>query len=172
MRTPDEIRHNAIIAAAMKAIRKDRRMRPAEVARALGMPLRSYEHFESGRGKITYDRIVKFAAVTNSDPVAIIAAIPLQSPAFAMNCADNKLMTIVMIAMCELHEELGEDLIYLEPRTLIGALTRVTKELVEHVRKRDVFAETWLEQKAVKVAGAAPLALDEWHRRRLAPEPK
>lgn len=81
-------------------------------------------------------------------------------------------MTIVMIAMCELHEELGEDLIYLEPRTLIGALTRVTKELVEHVRKRDVFAETWLEQKAVKVAGAAPLALDEWHRRRLAPEPK
>lgn len=147
-------------------------MRPAEVARALGMPLRSYEHFESGRGKITYDRIVKFAEATNSDPVAIIAAIPLQSPDFALNCANNKMMTIVMIAMCELHEELGEDLTYLEPRTLIGALTRVTKELVEHVRKRDVFAETWLEEKAVKVAGAASPPLGEWHRRRLAPDSK
>lgn len=157
MRTPEEIKHNAILAAAMKAIRKDRRMRPAEVARAIGMPLRSYEHLEGGRGKITYERIVRFAEATNSDPVAILATIPLQSPAFAVNCADNKLMTILMIAICELHDELGEDITYLEPRTIIGAFTRITKELVEHVRKRDMFAETWLEERASKVAGASPL---------------
>lgn len=167
MRTPGEIKHNAILAAAMKAIRKDRRMRPAEVARAIGMPLRSYEHLEGGRGKITYERIAQFAEATNSDAVAILATIPLQSPDFAVNCADNKLMTILMIAMCELHDELGEDITYLEPRVIIGAFTRITKELIEHVRKRDVFAETWLEEKVTKVAGATPLPPLAWRRRAL-----
>lgn len=165
MRTPEERSHSAIISAALKAIRKDRRMRPSEVARALGMPLRSYEHFEAGRGRLTYERIAKFAEVTNSDPLAIIASVPLQSPDFALNCADNELMTIMMIAMAELNEELGEDIVYLEARTLISAFTRLGKDLVEHVRKRDIFAETWLEENASKVKGASPVSQLAWRRR-------
>lgn len=70
-----------------------------------------------------------------------------------------------MIAIAELHEELGEDIIYLEPRTLISAFTRVRKDLVEHVRKRDLFAETWLEQNASKVKGASPVSNLAWRRR-------
>ena len=165
MKTPEELGHAAILSAAMKAIRKDRRMRPSEVARALGMPLRTYEHFEAGRGRLTFEKITKFAEVTNSDPLAIIASIPLQSPEFALNCADNKLMTILMIAMAELNEELGPDIVYLEPRTLIGAFTKVSKDLAEHVRKRDLFAETWLEQNASKVTGASPVTSLSWRRR-------
>jgi transcriptional regulator with XRE-family HTH domain len=164
MKSPEEIRDNALIAAAMKAIRKARRMRPSEVARALGMPLRSYEHFEAGRGKLSYERIARFAEATNSDPLAILASIPFQSPDFAVHCADNKLMTIMMIALYELHEELGEDLTYLEPRTIIGAFTRVGKELSEHVRKRDLFAETWLEERAPKVAGSSLAPQLRWRR--------
>jgi transcriptional regulator with XRE-family HTH domain len=165
MKTPEDLSHAAIISAALRAIRKDRRMRPSEVARALGMPLRSYEHFEAGRGRITYERITKFAEVTNSDPLAIIATVPLQSPDFALNCADNKLMTILMIAMAELHEELGEDIVYLEPRTLISAFTRVRNDLVDHVRKRDLFAETWLQENASKVKGASPVSQLAWRKR-------
>lgn len=165
MKTSDEIRDNALIAAAMKAIRKSRRMRTSEIARALGMPLRSYEHFEAGRGKLSYERIARFAEVTNSDPLAIMAAIPFRSADFALHCADNKLMTIVMIAMCELHEELGEDLTYLEPRTIIGAMTRVSKDMIEHVRKRDVFAENWLEERSNKVARASPVTQPSWPQR-------
>lgn len=164
MRTDEERRQAALISAALKAIRKDRRMRPSEVARALGMPLRSYEHFEAGRGRITFERLAKFAEATNSDPLAIIASIPLESPAFAVNCADNKLMTILMIAMAELNEELGEDIVYLEARTLISAFTRLGKDLAEHVRKRDVFAETWLEENASKVKGASPVSQLAWRR--------
>jgi hypothetical protein len=74
-------------------------------------------------------------------------------------------MTIMMIAMYELHEELGEDITYLEPRTAIGAFTRVSKELVEHVRKRDLFAETWLEEKVNKVSGASLGSQLGWPRR-------
>jgi hypothetical protein len=79
--------------------------------------------------------------------------------------ADNKLMTILMIAVAELHEELGADVSYLEPRTLIGAFTRVRKDLVEHVRRRDVFAETWLEENAPKVKGASAVPTATWRRR-------
>lgn len=165
MKSPEDLGHAAIISAALKAIRKDRRMRPSEVARALGMPLRSYEHFEAGRGRLTYERIARFAEVTNSDPLAIIASVPLQSPQFALNCADNKLMTILMIAMAELNEELGEDIVYLEPRTLIGAFTKVRNDLVEHVRKRDLFAETWLQENASKVKGASPVGKLAWRRK-------
>src|SRR5438105_15906721 len=105
MKPREDTAHAAIISAALKAIRKDRRMRSSEIARALGMPLRSYEHFEAGRGRLTYERIVRFAEITNSDPLAILASVPLQSPSFALNYADNKLMTILMIAVAALNEE-------------------------------------------------------------------
>jgi transcriptional regulator with XRE-family HTH domain len=165
MTETDSLAPSAIVSAAMRAIRKERRMRSSEVARGLGMPLRSYEHFEAGRGKLTFERIVKFAQVTNSDPLAILAAVPLRDPAFAIHVADNKLMTILMIALAELHEELGEDIAYLEPRTLIGAFTRVRNDLIEHVRRRDLFAETWLEENASKVKGASAVPTAAWRRR-------
>lgn len=59
-----------------------------------------------------------------------------------------------MIAMSELQEELGDDMVYLEARTLIGAFTLVRKDLVEHVKKRDLFAEHWLNENAPKIEGA------------------
>ena len=140
-------------------------MRPSELARALEMPLRSYEHFEAGRGRVTLEKITKFAEATNSDPLAIAASVPLKSPEFALFSADNKLMTILMIAVAELLEELGEDIVYLEPRTLISAFTRVRKELVEHVQRRDLFAETWLEENSPKVRGASSVSPVTWRRR-------
>lgn len=157
MKSTEERADISLLSTALKAIRMDRRMRSSEVARALGMPLRSYEHFESGRGRITFDRLVRFAEVTNSDPFAIIAVLALKSPEFALRCADNKLMTILMIAMSELNETLGDDITFLEPSTLIGAFTRVTKDLSDHIAKRDLFAETWMKEHSSKVQGARPL---------------
>ena len=43
---------NATLAASVRLIRMHRRMRTAEVARAMGMAPRSYEHFEAGGGKV------------------------------------------------------------------------------------------------------------------------
>ncbi len=136
---------NALIATAMRRIRKSRRMRSSEVARAMDMPLRSYEHFEAGQGKMTYDRLVRFAEATNCDPVALLAVVPMGSPEFAEHCADNKLMQIFMIALSELNEDLGEDIVYLESGAIIGGITRLCRDFADHVRKRDTFAENWLE---------------------------
>ena len=165
MKSTEERADIDLLSAALKAIRKERRLRSSEVARAMGMPLRSYEHFESGRGRFTFDRIVRFAAVTNSDPLAIIAVLALKAPEFALRCADNKLMTILMIAMSDLNDELGDDMVFLEPGILIGAFTRVVKDLTEHIAKRDLFAETWLKERSSKLQGARPLGDSRLRRR-------
>lgn len=152
----------ALLAAAMRKIRLARRLRPSEIARELGMPLRTYEHLEAGRGRITYDRIVRFAEATNSDPVAILLSVPLRSAEFAVRCADNKLATILTIALGELNDELGDDIEFLEAGTLIGGFTRVTKDLKEHVAKRDLFAENWLKENSPKVDGARHAPKRKW----------
>lgn len=157
----DEI-NAALLATAMRSIRLARRMRTSEIARELGMPLRTYEHLEAGRGRITYDKIVRFAEVTNSDPVAILLAVPLRSAEFAVRCADNKLATILTIALRELNDELGDDIEFLEAGTLIGGFTRVTKDLRDHVANRDLFAENWLKENSSKVDGARHTPSRRW----------
>ena len=153
-RTPAEVTHKASLSAAMKAVRNLRRLRASEVAREMGMPLRTYEHFESGRGRFSHDRLARFAAITESDPVALYAAMVLNAPEIAVRSADNKLLFVMMMALGELNEELGPDLVFLETGIIIGAITRVCKELAQHVRKRDTFAETWLKERSTRSAGA------------------
>ncbi|QYE33121.1 helix-turn-helix domain-containing protein (plasmid) [Polymorphobacter sp. PAMC 29334] len=150
--------HTILLSAAMRAIRSKRRMRASEVARAMALPLRTYERFEAGHGPLTFERIASFAKATNSDPVALIAVLPLGRPEFATWCADNKLMTIMMMVVDELADELGPDIGYLETGALIATFTRATRELVEHFRKRDIFAETWLSQRSERMAGSVPLS--------------
>jgi len=147
--------HAALLSSAFRTIRKARRMRTSEVARAMDMPVRSYEHFESGQGRITYDRIMRFAEATNSDPVALLAVVPMGSAEFAERCADNKLMQIVLIALSELNDDLGADIVYLESGAIIGGMTRLCKDLAEHVRKRDTFAENWLEERTPRMRSPA-----------------
>lgn len=162
-KTREEHQDAQTLAAAMRAIRKERRLRPSEMARLMGMPIRSYEHFEAGRGRLSFDRIVRFAEVTNSDPIALMAVLPLRKPEFAVHCADNKLMTILLLAVGELEDTLGPDIAYLSSGTLVGAFTRLMNDLVENVRRRDTFAEHWLQDHSVP-RGAAK-RVDGWRRK-------
>ena len=86
-----------ILSAALRAIRRLRGRRPPELAAALKIQVRSYEHFESGAGRLNVDRVMQFADMTDSDGFAIIAALWIGSPQFAIRCANNKLMTILVI---------------------------------------------------------------------------
>lgn len=131
----------------MRLIRKARKLRSFEIAQAMHMPLRSYEYLESGKGRISFERVMSFARAADVDGWALLASVPLGSPDFALRCADNKLMTILLVSMKELEDDLGNDMTYLQPGTLIGAFTRLRNDLAQHVRKRDQFAETWLSEK-------------------------
>jgi len=144
------------VAAAMRKIRTNRRLRASDVARAMDISPRTYDRLEAGLGPMDYERMVRFARATSSDPVALLVA-PLTGPEFPARCADNKLMMIAMLAIGELAEELGEDLPYLETRTLINAFSRLTKDLAEHFAKRDMFAETWVGERAGRIEGLSSL---------------
>lgn len=127
----------------------------------MGMPPRTYENLEEGYGRLTYERMVAFAEATDSDPIAIMAVQATGDPSFALRCADNKLMSIMMIAVMELNDDLGADMTYLDARTLVGGFTRLTRDLAQHVRKRETFAEEWLrsgEDRIRSTAGVPPLA--------------
>lgn len=148
MKTVEDSEDAALLGAAMRLIRTHRRMRPAEIAAEMGIPIRTYEHLEAGRARVTYDRMSRFAAATDCDAAALSAAIQLRDPNIALHCADTKLMSVLLMAFGELNEKLGPDLALIETRTMIGGATRLCRELAEHVAKRDTFAEHWLAERA------------------------
>lgn len=135
------------LSSALRLIRAHRRLRAAEVAEAMNMAIRSYEHFESGGGKINIERIHRFAEVTNSDPHAILAALALGSPAFALRCADNKLATILTVALQEFDRDAGDAIAELESLTIINAFTKVLKDLAAQSVRRESAADAWIEER-------------------------
>ncbi len=139
------------LSSALRLIRAHRRMKSAEVAEAMGMAQRSYEHFEAGGGRINLERIHRFAEVTDSDPYAILAALALGSPRFALRSADNKLMTILTVALQEFDETLGDVIVELDARTLINAFTRTMKDLALQAVRRDSAAQDWLETRVARL---------------------
>jgi transcriptional regulator with XRE-family HTH domain len=138
---------NETLSASLRLIRTQRRLKSIDVARRMGMALRSYEHFEAGGGKVNLERIHRFAEVTNADAYAIIAALALGSPAFALRCADNKLMTILMVALQELDEEAGDAIAELDALPIINAFTKTMKDLAAQSVRRDGAANAWLQDR-------------------------
>ncbi len=137
-----------LLSIALRSIRKARRLTASEVAAAMGMALRTYERFEAGQDRIDLERVMRFAEATDSDPFAIIASVWLKTPEFAVQTADNKPMVVMMLALRNFHDDIGEDITLIEPRVFWGGFRRLFQDLTEHVRKRDLSAETWLDDQA------------------------
>ena len=143
----DRQTQSQVLTAALRLIRKQRKLRAVDIADRMNMPLRSYEHFESGAGRINLERIHRFAEVTNSDAHAILAALAIGSPAFALRCADNKLATIIAVVLQEFDEEAGDAIADLDARTIINAFTKTLKDLADQSVRKDAEAEAWLAER-------------------------
>lgn len=135
------------LSRALRLIRLHRGMRTVDVADAMNMKLRTYENFEAARGTLNIERIHEFAKVTDSDPYAIFAAMDIGSPAFALRCADNKLMTIMMVEVQEFDLELGDTIAEIDARPLINAFTRTFRDLALQAVKHDRAAAEWLRSR-------------------------
>ncbi|WP_312573105.1 helix-turn-helix transcriptional regulator [Brevundimonas sp.] len=146
---------NALLSQSLRLIRAHRRLRAADVAQAMNMALRSYEHFESGAGRINLERIHRFAEVTDSDPHAILAALALGSPEFALRCADNKLATILVVVLQEFDEEVGSMIGDLDARTIINTFTKSLRDLATQSVSRDAEADAWLAQRRTRLVTPA-----------------
>jgi transcriptional regulator with XRE-family HTH domain len=145
-RTPSEQRRDGqLLSAALKGVRKHRSMKAADVALAMNMPVRTYEHFEGGHGRLNLDYLHRFCAATDSDPGALLAAVAIGSPEFARRCADNKLMMILTIALQEFDRAMGDRTRQLEARELIAAFGALFDKLESDSRGREEAASEWLQ---------------------------
>jgi len=110
----------------------------------MGLPTRTYQHFESGRTYLDLERLIAFAEATDSDACGILAAVLMGSPMFAVRSMDNKLMSVLLGGAQRLNERLGDDLSRLEVGRLIAAVRKVFDELEAELAARHDEAQAWL----------------------------
>ena len=71
---------NTTLSETLKLVRQRRGLSASDVAQRMGMPLRTYHHFEGGYAQLDVERIRRFADATDSDPHAILTAVLLGAP--------------------------------------------------------------------------------------------
>jgi transcriptional regulator with XRE-family HTH domain len=136
--------HQAHLGTTLKQVREYRHLSASEVARRLGLANSSYEDWEHGRTRLTFDHIIQFARVTDTDALAIAAALPFNDNTLAVHCADNKLMTIVATAVHNMHQHMGDDLARLPKEVVIASVEKICGDLIKHMDAQDRFGDAWL----------------------------
>lgn len=157
---PESRKRSQQLSLALRAVRRTRQMSSREIAAAMGIPLRSYLHFEAGGGRPNIDLVLKFAQATDSDPYAILGGALIGAPELAGYCARNKMMVALAIGLQEFCAELGPDIERLETSTLVMAFSELFTGLASQARPQEDWAQKWLADKAPSV-GVAPRREDE-----------
>lgn len=134
-----------VLSRALRAIRRKRGLKTAEVAARMNMPQRSYELFEAASGRVTFERLLAFAEATDCDPFALLLAGTFGSAEFAVHCADTKLVMIMVMSLQEFAEERGSDITFLEPPHIIAAFQRLFKDLGAKLDDNEAFLSKWLD---------------------------
>lgn len=132
------------LALILKAIRQRRGLSSSEAARAMGMPLRSYQHFEAAKGRLQPLLVHRFARAVDADGYAILLALEFEAPAFAIRCMDNKLASVLLGALQDFEAKAGDDLERLDMRGLIQACTGFFDGLLDRAREYDLYVERWM----------------------------
>lgn len=146
---------SGLVSQALRAIRKKRGMSALHVARAMGMALRTFEEFESGRGPMTHERLFAFADATDSDPFALLLCPVIGGAEFAVDCADTKLVMIMMMHLEEFAERERGALAFLEPLHVIGGFERTFRDLSGKLAEHETFMQNWLDQRTGSIGLAA-----------------
>ncbi|WP_313002529.1 helix-turn-helix transcriptional regulator [Brevundimonas sp.] len=138
MSFPSEpVRDGQLLSAALREVRKARGMSARQTAAAMHMSVRTYQRFEAGVTRLNLDHIHRFAKATSSDPYAIIHAVMIGSPRYALSAADNMLSTILIIGMQKLEQALGERVAELDTRSLVSAVSALFESLRDQVLGED-----------------------------------
>lgn len=142
---PEQMRDGQLLSAALKLVRKARGMSTRQTAAAMHMSIRTYQRFEAGVPRLNLDHIHRFAKATSSDPYAIMFAVMIGSPRFALSAADNMLSTALIIGVQKLQQTAGDRIADLDTRTLVGAVAALFDGFADQVLGSDP-AKEWLEK--------------------------
>jgi hypothetical protein len=116
------------------------------MADAMGMQRRTYEYFEAGRGKINVDRIHQFAKVLDVDPYAILAAVEIRAPGFAVACAEHKMMTVFMVGLQEFDANANAAVAKLNTATIVTGFTHVFEALAREATGGEDYLDSWTSE--------------------------
>lgn len=126
-------------------------MKPPAVARAMGMPKRTYYSFEAGKGPFNLARIWRFAEVTDCDPMGIILALVMGQPEVALRFMENKGASIWVGSFKGFNDKVGDRMTNIGASIMIEAFKRPFDNLEDHLEKRDQSTERWLAQNLPKI---------------------
>ena len=143
---PESRKRSELLSRALRAVRRVRPMRTREIAAAMGMPPRTYEHFEAGGGRFSLDNVLSFAKASDSDPFAILIGVLTDSPDLAAHCADNKMLIAFAMALRELNADLGPEIRRLETSTLVMAFAELFEGLAAKAREQGEWTRKWLDE--------------------------
>lgn len=132
------------LSQALRGVRRLRRLSSAETAARMHLSLRSYQRFEAGAVRLNIDHVHRFAAATGSDAHAILLAVAIGSPQFAVRAADNQMGAILTIALQKFDEAQGDRLARLDIHTLIRVIGGAFDELGDVLGPDDP-DRTWID---------------------------
>lgn len=133
----------ANMAPTLKGLRRLRNVRSPEMAERLHLSLRAYENFENGKGRLNVERILRVAVLLKADPYAILAALEIDSPEFAQRTANNKLMSILMLALRDFDSKAQDAIVGLDPLFLMKAFSSFFDQLAEHAAEQQDVIDRW-----------------------------
>lgn len=119
--------------ATLRSVRQARRMRTHDVARQMGMPLRTYEHFEAGETQFDLGKVQAFARATDADVASIISSLLIEAPGLAVRTMDNKLMELVLTALKDFNDDVGDRIAALEGAVILSVMNQAFAALREHL---------------------------------------
>jgi DNA-binding CsgD family transcriptional regulator/transcriptional regulator with XRE-family HTH domain len=94
---------------ALRDIRRARGLDVTPVADGMGLRLRAYQDFESGRVAPSLEKLRRFSDIVDCDPFALAFAALLDDRSLALACVDNKLIAVAALRVSELLGQLGTD---------------------------------------------------------------
>ena len=118
-----------LLSQALKAVRDIRKARSEDLAAALGLSLRGYQHFQSGGGQLNIEHVLNFGSAIDCDPFGVLAGVQIGIPEFAAYTARNKAMLAFVIELQAFVEETGAAIDLLETSTFISAYRNMFREL-------------------------------------------
>ncbi len=147
----DDKQRSKLLSLALRAVRAVRNVKPRALARALGLSLRGYQHFEAGGGQLNIDHVMAFARASDADPIGILTAVQIGKPEFAAWVAHNKAMIAFMITLQEFADDTGEAMARLETTTWVSAYREMFKGLSDKALAAQAQNDTWLAQNAARL---------------------
>jgi transcriptional regulator with XRE-family HTH domain len=142
--TQDETRRIEALALALKQLRVRRGLRSSEVARAMGIGLRTYQRFEAGERGLDLESIFEFARVVQADPWGIVFAAEFGSESFALHCADNHAASLLLTMLRRFDRRSGKDIAVLDPRSLVSIFARCFEQIGERAQRLNADLEQWM----------------------------